>query len=338
MSKSLPKATGNALQHTSIVEQVVAQGQNVTLVPPSSVEDAKNTVISSEANALLQHVQAGMCYQYLKAELPHGEYLAFLKQIDVAQQRASERVAVANLYQKLTNSKYRTCGDLENDEEQLDLQSVPFSKMLALTKLETALLEAMPPEELKALVSSPTRAMQADIKQMNLTLDEQHSLENENHRLKAQVQTLQRESEHQINVYEHEKLMKSPEKKYGLHIEVAHSREKSVVIAEMLATAGVELNHLVQQCTNSALAPELGRDIALAVHTCVSGQIMQLSNYLKAIQTSFGVDDLTKPDNLPTYSEQEIHEAISNAKYATDGFIGEMDAIKTHHAKKQQKQ
>ena len=187
MSKSLPKAAGNALQHTSIVEQVVALGQNVTLVPPTSIDEAKNVIVNAEANALLQHVQAGLCYQYLKAELPHGEYLAFLKQIDVEPRRSQERISVANLFQKLTDSNARTSAHLENDTNPLDLQSVPFSKMLALTKLEVALLEAMPPEELKALVSSPTRAMQADIKQMNLTLDEQHSLENENHRLKMQL-------------------------------------------------------------------------------------------------------------------------------------------------------
>lgn len=325
MAKVLPKAKGTQLQHTSITEQVVALGQSVTLVPPSSVEEAKNTAISAEANALLQHVQAGICYQYLKAELPHGEYVSFLNQIDVTKQRARERVVVANLYQRLTNSKDRTCGlletdsnvrtseHLENEPDQLELQNIPFSKMLALSKLNEQQLEQMPTTEINTLLQLPTRALNSEVKQLNLTLDEQDSVQAENRHLKQQLEQTEQDRTEAINMLNHEQNSKSPALKYGVSLSVAHTRERALVLHDLLSQCVGEVSHEVKKCTQSGLDVEQSKDCALALYYSLSAPIIHLAKKLEQLVESYGADVLQAPENMPIFNDEELETAFKLA-------------------------
>ncbi|MBL4832623.1 MAG: hypothetical protein JKY26_01505 [Pseudomonas sp.] len=326
MAKALPKTVGTQLQHTSITERVVALGQSVTLVPPSSVEEAKNTAISAEANALLQHVQAGICYQYLKAELPHGEYEVFLKKIDVTPRRANERTSVANLFQKLTkpnrrtsadletdNSNVRTCGHLENEPDQLELQNVPFSKMLALSKLNEQQLEQMPTTEINTLLQLPTRALNSEVKQLNLALDEQGSVQAENHRLKQQLEQTELDRAEAINMLNHEQNSKSPALKYGVSQTVAHTRERALVLHDLLSQCVGEVSHEIKKCTQSGLDVEQSKDCALALYYSLSAPIIHLAKKLEQLVNSYGVDVLQAPENMPVFSDEELEIAFKHA-------------------------
>jgi Protein of unknown function (DUF3102) len=312
MSTSLTSSTST--QHP-ITAQILEQVKAIDVQLPESVDD-KWAEIEQKEIALAVHIaELGYRYMDLREAVGHGEFLKALEQRGVAKSTVNRYINVAKFFLEAPDTNVPALGHLKPTQISI------------LAKLPDEEKQALTPEKIEEYAPMSTRALEAEVKQLRLNIDEQDSVQAENDQLKAQIETLKRDEAHQINVYEYEKLKKAPETKYGLHVEVAVSREKAIVIAELLTIASVELNHLVQRCTNSALAQELSRDIALAVHTSTSGQIMQLANSLKAVQDNYGLSELTKPDNLPVYSEQEMHEAMSNANYAKDGFTEKMAAI-----------
>lgn len=319
MSKSL---THNNTANHPITAKILEQVKAIDITLPESVDD-KWAEIEQKEIALAVHIaELGYRYMDLRESVGHGEFLKTLEARGIERRKVNRYINIAKFFMEAPEAN------------GIALSHLKPTQIGILAKLNEKDKQDLTPETIEEYAPMTTRAMEADVKQRNFDFEQQDSVQAENQRLKAQIKTLKLESDHQINVYEHEKLKKAPETKYGLHIEVAHAREKAIVIAELLAVAGSELNHLVQHCTNSALAPALSRDIALAVHTCVSGQIMQLTNSLQAVQDNYGLSELTKPDNLPVFSEQEMHEAMSNADYAKGDFIGKMEAIYAQGNKK----
>ena len=168
------------------------------------------------------------------------------------------------------------------------------------------------------------RALRAEVKQLRLQFEEQDSLAGENEQLNRRVKQLELENAHTITQLNHEQLKKAPETLYGIHVEVAHTRQKAMHIAELLAALNSELHHLVQRCSNSMIAPELAKDCALALNTSISGQVMQLSSCMATLQERFGHDVLNNPENIPMYSAEEVASAISNAEVAKASFFAAM--------------
>lgn len=308
MSKAL---TTNHPITAKILEQV--QGINITL--PEAVNDKWAEIEQEEIALAIQVARLGYRYMDLREAVGHGEFLKALEQRGIAQRTVTRYINIAKLFLESPEA---------NRPALADLKPTQISILARLNEKER---KALTPERIEECKPMSTRALEAEVKQLNLALDEKDSVKAENERLKHQLKESQRDYAHTVTQLNHEQLKKKPETIYGIHAEVAHTRERSIALAELLSTVAVEINQLVQRCTNSELAPELGRDCALAINTSLSGQIMQMANSLHTLHESHDRTVLTSIDNLPVYSAIEVSEALSNAEYAKGNYKATIGAL-----------
>jgi len=308
MTKAL---TTNHPITAQILEQV--KGINITL--PDAVDD-KWAEIEQKEIALAVHIaELGYRYMDLREAVGHGEFLKAIEQRGIAQKTVQRYMQIANFFMESTEANATAMSHLKPTQIGI-LARLPDKEKQALT-----------PERIEEYAPMSTRALEAEVKQLRLNFAEQDSVKAENERLKHQLKESQRDYANKVTQLNHEQLKKKPETIYGIHAEVAHTRERSMAIAELLTTVAVEINQLVQRCTNSELAPELGRDCALAINTSLSGQIMQMANSLTTLHESHSKTVLTTPDNLPMYSAIEVSEALSNAEYAKGQYKATIGAL-----------
>lgn len=296
------------LVNNPITQQILAQVKSIDITLPEAVDDKWAEIEQAEAQLAISVAKLGLRYMDLREAVGHGEFLKSLQERGVAERSVRRYMKVAQFFMDMPDSNRPTLADLK--PAQIDvLTSLPETEKQALT-----------PEKIEAYGQMSVRALRAEVKQLRLDFEEAQSTEAENYRLKRKLAEAQQDHAHAITQLNHEQLKKAPETLYGLHPEVAHTRVKAVEIAELLAMAATELNHLVQKATNSAMDHSLQRDCALAVNTSLSGQIMQLNNSLAALHESFSKELLTTPDNLPMYSVEEVHQALMNAEHAKGNY------------------
>jgi len=310
MSKALPDTTSHPIT-AKILEQVKA----IDISLPESVDDKWREIEQKEITLAVHIAELGYRYMDLREAVGHGEFIKSLEQRGIERRKVNRYINIAKFFMEAPEAN------------GIALSHLKPTQISILTKLPEEQKQALTPEKIEEYAPMSTRALEAEVKQLRLAFDEQDNLANENHRLKAQLKASQRDYANKVTELNHEQLIKTPEKLFGLHVEVANTRQRAMVTGELLATVTAEINHLVQHCTNSGLAPELSRDCALAINTSVSGQIMQLANSLTALHASFDKTVLTTPDNLPVYSAIEVNEALSNADSAKGDFLATIGAL-----------
>lgn len=298
-----------------ITAKILEQVKAISIELPESLDD-KWAEIEQKEIALAVHIaELGYRYMDLREAVGHGEFLKALEIRGIERRTVNNYINIAKFFMEAPEANGNALSHLKPTQIRI------------LAKLPEEEKQALTPEKIKEYAPMSTRALEAEVKQLRLNIDEQDSVQAENDRLKQQLKESQHDYAHSVTQLNHEQLKKKPETIYGIHAEVAHTRERSMAWAELLTAATVEVNQLIQRCTNSELAPELGRDCALAINTSLSGQIMQLANSLNTLHESHGKDVLTTPDNLPVYNAIEVSEALANAEYAKGQYKATVGAL-----------
>lgn len=293
----------------TIVHQLIARLGEEEFSLPEATGELWDIVENSEVYACLYHIKAGLAYKALKAQLPHGEYEKELKHRGIPQQRAQERIAVADLVLNCPALNHRTSGDLEQPVVTLD--SFNFSQLNELTRLPEEKIQTLEPEELAELSKLPVRALKATVKQYNLDFDQEHKLEAENANLKKRIEETELRLAETTNELGNERLKTAPETLYGLPYLVGLVRQEAPQISQQLHEHGLQAVNLVEQLIVPGLEEKQAKMAASALYHWLAGPMMQISVALGRLEDHFGPEVINEDAGLPTYGEDEWEAAES---------------------------
>jgi hypothetical protein len=293
-----------------ITQQILMQVKSINVQLPDSVEDKWLAIENKEIELALHTAELGYRYMDLKESLGHGEFLSELHSKGLSKSRIYRYMDVARFFMESNEQNFPTLGNLK--PSQIDV----------LTRLPEEEKKALTPEKIEEYGKMSVRTLRSEVKQLRLELDEHDKTERENLELKRRNERLEIERADYINKYNEERLIKAPEQVFGMNPKVAETRKQAVIINDALSELSTLSNHEVQTCINSMLDPNLQRDCAITLWYNLSAPVLQLVNSLNQLKDSFGEDVLSAPDNMPTYSKEELENALSLARLIRHPLLG----------------
>lgn len=297
-------------QSNEIVSQVITMGNGFEITIPDDIEEVKRRLIAAEVTHVLKAVEAGVYYKHLKEKLPPGEYLHFLKSIDVNARRAQEQVAVSELFIKL-HSNARAPAHLENNQLKL-------SQLIELTKLPEEKIAQLDDRDLEEFSRLPYRKLRGVVKQICMEFDEDSKVAAENAKLKHELDELKTRNAEVINDYNHELIKKAPDAIYGLPPLVALVKERAPALTQTIAESSTDLTNLIEKIIQPGLESDHAIQGAKALYHFAIGAHLQLGIALNRLVASFGEETFGDTSALPTYDEQEWHDAEAKREAIID--------------------
>lgn len=297
---------------SSILAQVSAKHDAIVLNLPDTVDEKWAAVEQAEITLALNIAELGYRYMDLKETLGHGEFMNALADRGIAPRTVQRYIGVAEFFYQAGESNAPTLAHLK--PSQIDvLARLPEQKKKELT-----------PEKIEDYGKMSVRALEQEVKQLRLELDEQNKVEAENVRLKREKRELEESNAALINELNNEQLRKAPETRFGLHAKVQHTRQQAVVLNECMSELVSNLTHEVEECTNSALDPKLALECATTLWYNISAPIMQLNHCLNKLKHAYGADVLSDAEHMPIYSKEELEDALSMANLVRNPLLGGM--------------
>ncbi|KGJ92146.1 hypothetical protein [Colwellia psychrerythraea] len=283
-----------------ITAQILAQVKAIDVQLPESVED-KWAEIEQKEIALAVHI-AELGYRYMDLREAVGQdFKGELEARGLNRSTIYGYMDVAKFFLEMPESNVLTSGHLKP------------SQITELVKLPEQEKQALTPEKIAEYGDMSVRALRAEVKQLRLNIDEQDSVQAENQRLKQQLEQTEQDRTEAINMLNHEQHSKSPALKYGVSPTVAHTRERALVLHDLLSQCVGEVGHEVKKCTQSGLDVEQSKECALALYYSLSAPIIHLAKKLEQLVESYGVDVLQAPENMPIFNDEELETAFKLA-------------------------
>lgn len=302
----------NALVPASneIVSQVIQMGNGFEIAIPDDIEEVKRRLVAAEVTHVLKAVEAGVYYKHLKDQLEHGEFKAFLKSMDASSRRASEQIAVSELFKKLYLAKGRTSALLENEETHdqtspLIETELKLSQLIELTKLPEERIASLEVDEIDKFSKMPVRMLRAEVKQICLEFNDEAKLEAENYNLKKQLEISQQNEADAINKYELEMLSKSPEKLYGHPALVANVKQLAPELSQQIHEAGLDFINLAEQISMPSLDQDQAVLAAQAIYHWLMAPYAQITKVFDRLEGKFGTGIFDDTQLTPIYEEHE---------------------------------
>jgi len=298
MSKSL---TPHSPAQHPITAQILAQVKAIDITLPESVDDKWAEIEQKEIALAIHIAELGYRYMDLREAVGHGEFLKALEARGIERRTVNRYINIAKFFMEAPESN------------GIALSHLKPTQIGILAKLPEQEKQALTPEKIEAYAPMTTRALEAEVKQLRLAFDEQNNLITENQRLKQQLEQTELARTEAINMLNHEQNSKSPERKYGMPPTVAHTRERALVLHDILSQCVGEVNHEIKKCTQSGLEVEQSKDCALALYYSLSAPIIHLAKKLEQLVNSYGEDVLQAPENMPIFSDEELETAFKHA-------------------------
>lgn len=295
---------------SSILAQVSAKHDAIVLNLPDTVDEKWAAVEQAEIKLALQVAELGYRYMDLKETLGHGEFTSELLNRGVAERTVRRYINVAQFF--LDNS----------DLNRPTLAVLKPSQIDVLARLPEQKKKELTPEKIEDYGKMSVRALEQEVKQLRLELDQQNKVEAENVRLKQEKRDLEESNAALINEINEEQIRKAPETRFGIHAKVQHTRQQAVVLNDCISELVCKLTHEVQECTNSAMDPQLALECATALWYNISAPIMQLNHCLSKLKLAYGADVLSDAENMPIYSKEELEDALSLANIIRNPLLG----------------
>jgi len=283
-----------------ITAQILKQVKAINVQLPEAVAD-KWAEIEQKEIALAVHI-AELGYRYMDLrETVDGNFKGELESRGLNRSTIYGYIDVAKFFLEMPESNVPTSGQLKP------------SQITELVKLPEQQKQALTPEKITEYGDMSVRALRAEVKQLRLDVTEQNNLTTENTRLKQKLEQTEQDRSEVINMLNHEQNSKNPALKHGVSQTVAHTRERALVLHDLLSQCVGEVSHEIKKCTASGLDTEQSKDCALALYYSVSAPIIHLAKKLEQLVNSYGVDVLQAPENMPVFSDEELEVAFKHA-------------------------